>query len=575
MEYCAMSADDTRNMNCSDTVSLEEKVELALEENISLKSYIERMNNECMELSAALFEEANKMVSEAMSKQYYANRQAKEKMQENEVLRSELRALKILVTELSSDVANEKIRNTLSSTRMKYDNVACNKSPEVYRKMATSNILDPKRNHKRNTGLEHFNRRDLLTAMISNKPCKKHLDLNAFEEFLEWIQSDCPLKLPSIAFTELNEQLCNHLSTNKVDKRDLFDKETIGHVTKINTLNQALDPTGQNGINDVKTSNCIIKDKHTVNSNPLSLPSDPIMSNLADCQLKEDSIDISIGKAKDASIIDRSKHSSNIIRTIIVKSTTHNNHQNNGVGKEPSNELSNTNYDTQPKSTSDVSSHSLVMRSHHNVIESAKLCHIPPNEGLSKFMHRLFVQDIKPCFDNVDRQLISSIYLALPELGLEITPITPITGGNSPRDNTVADEKNPASRESCALMSRYEAMFHMKIRTPNSNETECEISLPARDRIVTVVNLFQYLSIIKRGLDSSPMLGDNRKNGDYTDNRSNITNVQTKNKNDITVNEMENTTMRTEMREQQFRIIQRHRLNIGLARLGYGAPDIE
>lgn len=45
-------------------ISLEEKVKLTSEENIGLKSYIERMNSECMELNATLFEEANRMVSE-------------------------------------------------------------------------------------------------------------------------------------------------------------------------------------------------------------------------------------------------------------------------------------------------------------------------------------------------------------------------------------------------------------------------------------------------------------------------------------------------------------------------------
>ncbi|VDQ01933.1 unnamed protein product [Trichobilharzia regenti] len=44
------------------------------------------MNNECMELNAALFEEANKMVNDALAKQHYAAKQLKEKIQENEVI---------------------------------------------------------------------------------------------------------------------------------------------------------------------------------------------------------------------------------------------------------------------------------------------------------------------------------------------------------------------------------------------------------------------------------------------------------------------------------------------------------
>lgn len=64
---------------------------------------------------------------------------------------------------------------------MKYDNIACNKSPEIHRKLGTGNLLEQRRNNAKYGGLEQFNRRDLLTAMITHRPCKNNLDVDAFE----------------------------------------------------------------------------------------------------------------------------------------------------------------------------------------------------------------------------------------------------------------------------------------------------------------------------------------------------------------------------------------------------------
>ncbi|KAM3173947.1 hypothetical protein ACTXT7_011531 [Hymenolepis weldensis] len=64
------------------------------EENNELKQYIETLNKECMELQAALFEEANKMAQTAYAAEYAANKRADECGLENAVLKQEVQALK-------------------------------------------------------------------------------------------------------------------------------------------------------------------------------------------------------------------------------------------------------------------------------------------------------------------------------------------------------------------------------------------------------------------------------------------------------------------------------------------------
>ncbi|KAA3678379.1 uncharacterized protein DEA37_0015067 [Paragonimus westermani] len=82
----------------------DEKIKTLLEENVGLKSYIENMNTECLELNAALFDEANKMVIAARSKQHNAEKRAKERAQENELLRSQLDELRTVIASLPSPV---------------------------------------------------------------------------------------------------------------------------------------------------------------------------------------------------------------------------------------------------------------------------------------------------------------------------------------------------------------------------------------------------------------------------------------------------------------------------------------
>ncbi|GAA47677.1 glucosamine-fructose-6-phosphate aminotransferase [Clonorchis sinensis] len=88
----------------SNMKTTEEQIKLLLEENRGLKSYIENMNSECLELNAVLFDEANKMVIAARSKQYLAEKRAKEKAQENELLHSQVDTLKAVISKLPSPV---------------------------------------------------------------------------------------------------------------------------------------------------------------------------------------------------------------------------------------------------------------------------------------------------------------------------------------------------------------------------------------------------------------------------------------------------------------------------------------
>ncbi|CAH8476153.1 unnamed protein product [Schistosoma turkestanicum] len=586
-----MDVDKSKTLNCSDMISLEEKIKLALEENVSLKSHIERMNSECMELNATLFEEANKMVYEAMSKEQYAVRQAKEKIQENEILQSEVRALKSLVSELSSSITNQKIKNSLYSTRMSYDNIATYKSPEIHRKLATSNLLDVKRNNSKYGGLEQFNRRDLLTAMITHRPCKNNLDVDTFEEFLEWLQNDCPLDLPKIAFTELNEHLFYDQEESRKDEtiKDFYQKEINrpNQTVNNNHINQSITNHHHHNTND--------RSNHSTLSNGFDVHNS--MNYMNENRTNDNN-------NKDEKNIESNHSGHNIIRTIVITSENSTKPNNTESVKDISTYSINNPNDSQiasiladKYSSSSSSSSSLVVTNSciktNSLINNNSNHNRLLNKPLSKFIYRLFLQDIKPCFEFIDRKLIASIYKALPELGLEITPITAAEsngGGGLHRNNNVNSSDNETmktNREHCALMPKYEAVFHMKIRTPDSNEIDCKISLPARDRLVAVVNLFQYLSIIKRGLDSSPMLSVNRKThtnhhiieinqSNHCNQQINYKSIQQLNNNNTTSNdEIEIIPNKIEIHEQQFRTIQRHRLNIALARLGYGAPDLE
>ncbi|VDK38721.1 unnamed protein product [Taenia asiatica] len=64
------------------------------EENNELKQYIDSLNKECMELQAALFEEANKMAQNAYAAEHAAVKRAKEVEKENLILKKEVKALK-------------------------------------------------------------------------------------------------------------------------------------------------------------------------------------------------------------------------------------------------------------------------------------------------------------------------------------------------------------------------------------------------------------------------------------------------------------------------------------------------
>lgn len=63
------------------------------------------------------------------------------------------------------------------------------------------------------------------------------------------------------------------------------------------------------------------------------------------------------------------------------------------------------------------------------------------------------------------------------------------------------------------------------------------------------------------------MISINGKNDNHFINLKNCKNYHNNGKEAI--------TKEVEIQEQQFRTIQRHRLNIALARLGYGTPDLE
>ncbi|CAH8504058.1 unnamed protein product [Heterobilharzia americana] len=577
-----MSTEEAKPVNCGDMINLEEKVKLALEENVSLKSYIERMNSECMELNAALFEEANKMVNEALAKQHYAAKQLKEKTQENEILHSELRALKKLVGELSSNMVYQVKKNSFSPSKLKYNNIACDKSPEVYRKLATSHILDARQSSYKSSGLEQFSRRDLLTAMLTNHACRNHLDFDAFQEFLEWIQDDCSLNLPNTVFIELNEQLCTN-AKNENDVKEI-NTEKGDDIQKSGLLNDSYNPNESNYLSVPKNEVCTDLSNSCAFNNTVDHSKEDVMKNK---NTFSQTSPVSTRTQPKIKII-------NVKRTIPVdqKDKDHEYSSLNAslIHKDGNIVEKNTDGDNNSKAGGNlqhlpipsVSPHSSVCVSH----SSDSNCQL--NTKLN-FIHRLYIQDIKPCFEFSSPSLLLSIYRALPELALEIIPIAQELSGSlhGSNDNTNNNGimTTQVTRGRCVLLPKYEAEFSMRIRASDSDELDCNISSQARDRIVAVVNLFQYLSIIKRGLANSPLSGENGKtqqfdqiNEDNNANENEAINVQYQQNgsSNLHLNGSKRTiSIKAEVREQQFRAIQRHRLNITLARLGYGAPDLE
>ncbi|PAA51976.1 hypothetical protein BOX15_Mlig007695g1 [Macrostomum lignano] len=74
-------------------------------ENAQMKQYVEDLNSECLELHDSLFQEANRQVSEALQAKDRVEKRCIELERQNEVLTSEVAALKALIEQASPSLS--------------------------------------------------------------------------------------------------------------------------------------------------------------------------------------------------------------------------------------------------------------------------------------------------------------------------------------------------------------------------------------------------------------------------------------------------------------------------------------
>lgn len=107
-------------------------------------------------------------------------------------------------------------------------------------------------------------------------------------------------------------------------------------------------------------------------------------------------------------------------------------------------------------------------------------------------------------------------------------------------------------------------IFLQVVNDDGSTSVECcNISSWARQRIAAVTDLFQYLSLIHRGLTGTPTAPISRSPSDSLPPLSHASAAES------------SETLNEAVRRHQFENLQRRRLIITLARLGYGLPSIE
>ncbi|VDP82581.1 unnamed protein product [Echinostoma caproni] len=172
-----------------------------------------------------------------------------------------------------------------------------------------------------------------------------------------------------------------------------------------------------------------------------------------------------------------------------------------------------------------------------------------------QFMHYLLEFDVKPCLLFHDTKLRRALYRALPEQNLELIPITRFTELSQTK----------GSREYgkyCPLLPPLEPTYQLTIddtsgykKDKDENRTlVVKISSEARNRIASVISLFQYLKMISREVHSKDLKTSKFPDTDRDDPLLHI----------------DHTVM-----EKQFSKVQRLRLGMAFARLGFGIPETE
>ncbi|KAF8566567.1 hypothetical protein P879_05125 [Paragonimus westermani] len=444
----------------------DEKIKTLLEENVGLKSYIENMNTECLELNAALFDEANKMVIAARTKQHNAEKRAKERAQENELLRLQLDELRTVIASLPSPVetcgsptvlgksplsslVNKKTYQAKSFGRRRRGRGEqasdMQSTPTLYRKSCDnlSLLIAP----SPGSLLTTVSRSALLDALLAEESDADELDRAVFQDFMDWVHVGCPLELPSTVTFDVTEQ------------------------SVVNESHERTTTPGRIFI---------------VRETPLELNGDEVV--------RARSKTLPVDYSRPA--LQRDVYS--------TASTLHR------------------------------------CTSHH---------------GLA-FIRRLYEDDVRPCLDFADLQLQRAIYCALPELALEMVPLN--------RSQKSSPDSSPTNTiEYCPLLPPLEPSYLLTVKNISEDTDQpvvARISAEARHRIAAVVNLFQYLSLIARGVVSVVTKRLNPKECDQTGCASSDTG---------------SVHYDPYLLGKQFAKIQRIRLTIAFARLGFGLPESE
>nr|CDS30280.2 glucosamine fructose 6 phosphate [Hymenolepis microstoma] len=446
------------------------------EENDELKRYIETLNKECMELQAALFEEANKMTQTAYAAEYAAKKRADECSKENEVLKKEVQALKNILRlhmEENSDV------------------FAVHKS--------VSNVVTPEIEEK--TGRSSFRRLNFPRNSVSSTlPPSANGSLHG---------GDRSRYSSTISNSSNTAFIINVASQEPVTRRRLLDAFTSSVVCAETVAEEQF----QEFVDWVEGGCCV------------TWPEDfSAIADLHSCSL------------------------ANII---------HNSHEYD--------ESTGESHGDQPayRNDSDVDEILLLHKQYPdlNSVPTLPPAPQPPPKQLA-FFHRLVKEDIAPALEFADRRICKALRVALGYLGVEIEPLTSLS---------ICDPNGLVAKETpkCPLVPCEPVRFRIKLETTKEDGSllveSFQICSWARQRIAAVADLFQYISLIRRGLTGTLTTPANRSLSNSL--QSNDCNsVDSGNDSDPL---MEPT------RRHQFENIQRRRLNIALSRLGYGLPSAE
>ncbi|VDM16194.1 unnamed protein product [Hydatigera taeniaeformis] len=446
------------------------------EENNELKQYIDSLNKECMELQAALFEEANKMAQNAYAAEHAAVKRTKEVERENLILKKEVQSLKNslrLQVEEKRDVVA--VRRSMSGVVSQANALEAEDKGKGNRLRRLSILLNPSPNLPQSSAC--------LAAPVDRR---------------RWSST-------------LSTSIINVTSQEPVTRKYLLEALT-------------------SGVNCAETFCPVVGRTSVLTFSLLMLERNPIeFVDWVDCGCCLNWPVNSDGSGGET-------NQQPMMSITFADSTS------NGE-------------DFRTRSASDVGD----IRLPHPAPPPPPL----PSSKEQAFFHRLVREDIAPALAFADSHICAALPLALSRLGVEMEPLSSIFASSPTTDVDVTDIPT------CPLVPGEPVKFSLKLEMVNEDDSIsvecCNISSWARQRIAAVADLFQYLSLIRRGLTGTPTTPVTRSSSNSLPpvNRASLS---------LTVDSDAPTEL---IRRHQFENVQRRRLVIALSRLGYGLPGLE